>query len=268
MLFQGYIDLNFGMSLIESLVASIALYLIASILNNVIGEEKQIYKKVHKFSSLVSTLINFGIILAIRLSLESTSHFYILDDYYLFSYLTNDFFLFAIMVSLYLPFYGIFLRRFSKSQLFEKIDIQSEYFRRLYIRFIIVAWVIGGIFLSSSLLQISLGYADIFYLGFIWALFVVVFAIVVTYVVNRFRPVETRLPKSVINRAMYTGGLVAFGIWSLQLVIVELYLRRLVGIVLYNQDIRFLILVVNAVYATVYIITLNKIFKPQSLERS
>jgi len=269
MLFQATIELNFGMSLIEALVAAFALYLIASILNNVLREEVQVSKKVHMFSSGVSSLIIFGIILAIRLLLESLSHFYIFEGYYLFRYLTTDLFLFAIMVTIFLFFHAIFLRRFSKNRLFDdEKNIQGEQFRRLYVKFLIVAWIVGGIFLSSSLLQIPLEYADTFYLGFIWALFVVGFAIIITWIVNKTRPIETRIPSFVLNRAMYTGGLMSFGIWSIQLVIVELYLRKLFGITLYIQDIRILILVVNAVYATFYVITLKKIYKPQALERS
>ncbi len=269
MLFQATIELNFGMSLIEASVAALALYLIAGILNNVLRVEVQVFKKAHKFSSLVSILITFGIILGIRLLLESLSHFYIFEDYYLFGYLTNDFFLFAIMVTIFLPFHAIFLKKFSKYRLpDDENNIQSKQFRRLYIKFIIVAWIVGTIFLSSSLLQISLGSGDIFYLGFIWAFFVVGFAIIITWVVNKTRPVETRIPKFELNQSIYTGGLIAFGIWAIQLVIVELYLRRLFGITLYFQDIRFLIVIVNAVYATAYVITLKKIFKPQALERS
>jgi len=339
------------MSLIEALVAVFALYLIADILNNVLREEVQVSKRIHRFSSSMSTLLIFLIILSIRLLLESLSHYYIFEEYYLFRYLTNDFFLFAIMVTMFLPFYAIFLKRFSKNILHDDENIpkkfgglptqiivgsiflligivgaiflliginipnielkllmffaggitfnfaimgsissalyffflmrlekdklpddeniiQSEQFRRLYIKFIIVAWIVGAIFLSSSLLQISLESGDIIYLGFIWAMFAVGLAIVVTSLVNKARPIETRIPKFVLNRAMYTGGLIAFGIWSIQLVIVELYLRRLFGVTLYIQDIRILIVVVNAVYVIVYAITLKKIFKPRALERS
>ncbi len=257
------------MSLIEALIAAFALYLIADILNNVLREEVQVSKRVHKFSSLVSALITFGTILSIRLLLESLSHYYIFEEYYLFRYLTTDLFLFAIMVTMFLPFHSIFLKRFSKNRLSDdENNIQSEQFRRLYIKFIIVAWIVGAIFLSSSLLQISLESGDILYLGFIWAMFAVGLAIVVTSLVNKARPIETRIPKFVLNRAMYTGGLIAFGIWSIQLVIVELYLRRLFGITLYIQDIRILIVVVNALYVTIYSITLKKVYKPQALERS
>ena len=168
------------MSLIEALVAAFALYLIVSFLNNVLREEIQVSKRGHRFSSLVSVLITFGIILGIRLLLESLSHYYIIEGYYLFRYLTTDLFLFAIMVTIFLPFYSIFLKRFSKNRLPDDVNnIQSKQFRRLYIKFILVAWIVGAIFLSISLLQIQVGYADIFYLGFMWALFAVGFALAV-----------------------------------------------------------------------------------------
>ena len=269
------------MSFIEALVAALALYFIAGILNNVLPEEVQVSKGVHKLSSLVSALINFGIILGVRLLLESLSIFYISEEYYLFRYLTTDLFLFAIMVTIFLPFHAIFLKVFSKNRLpDDENNIQSEKFRRLYKKFILVAWIIGAVFLSISLLQIRLEYGDIFYLGVIWALFTVFFAIIITYLVNKTRPIETRIPRFVLNRAMYTGGLISFGIWAIQLVIVEIFISRYFfkdlflsdpqnfTYVLYEQDIRVLIVVVNALYAIVYLLTLKKIFKPKALEKS
>ena len=265
------------MSLIEALVAAFALYFISGTLNNVLREEIQVTKRVHKLSSLVSALIIFGIILSIRLLLDSVSRFYIFEEYYLFRYLTNDFFLFAIMTTIFLRLHAIFLKKFSKNRLpDDENNIQSEQFRRLYKKFIIVTWIIGGIFLSSSLLQIPLESGDIFYLGFIWAIFFVGLAIIITYVVNKTRPIERRIPKYVLNRAMYTGGLISFGIWAIQLVIVELYISRYIfkdlflsGIyILYEQDIRILIVVVISLYVTFYLISLKRVFKPQALERS
>ena len=109
---------------------------------------------------------------------------------------------------------------------------------------------------------------EVFNLGFLWAIVVIGIAIMITYIVNNTRPMETRISKIVLKEAIYTGGLISFGIWSIQLIIVELYLRKLFGITLYHQDIRILIIVVNALYATIYSYTLKKIFKPQALERS
>ncbi len=337
------------MSLIEALVAVIVLYLSAAILNNNLQKEGRISKLIHRISSAVSSLTIFGIILSIRLILEYFSHFYFLDEIYLFGYLTTDAFLFAIMTSIYLPLHAFFLKKIEKfkshdvdeniiqSERFTilsanlillawvveiiffiiafsspniefrrvmasggnlslaiallltfvlpilasflrtlakyKLDddenvIQTKQFRGLYTKFSILAWIVGIIFFSIPLLKIPMNNPDDFNLGFVWAIFVIGFAIIITYIVNNTRPTETRIPSSVLKQAMYTGGLISFGIWSIQLVIVELYLRKFFGITLYNQDIRFLIIVVNVLYATVYSYTLKKYFKPKALEMS
>ncbi|KKN59548.1 hypothetical protein LCGC14_0540910 [marine sediment metagenome] len=261
--------LQLGMSLVEALVAAIVLYLSAGIINNNLREEVRISKKVHRFSSGVSTFIIFGIILVIRLLFEALGVFYIFEDFYLFRFLNTDAFLFAIMVTIFLPLHAIFLKRFVKYKLHDDENIvQSEQFRRVYIKFIILAWIVGAIFLSIPLLKIPMGNPDIFNLGFVWVIFTIGFAIIITITVNKTRSIETRLPKNVLKQAMYTGGFISFGIWSIQLVIVELYLRRLFSITLYIQDIRILILVVNAVYIAVFFITLKKIFIPLTTERS
>jgi oligopeptide/dipeptide ABC transporter ATP-binding protein len=109
---------------------------------------------------------------------------------------------------------------------------------------------------------------DEFYLGFLWTIFSIGFAMIITYIVNQTRSIERRIPSIVLKKAMYTGGLISFGIWSIQLVIVELYLGRLFNFYLYQQDIRVLILVVNAAYIAIFFITLKRIFQPQSVNQS
>jgi ABC-type multidrug transport system fused ATPase/permease subunit len=265
--FQGSIELNVGMSLIEALVAAIILYLSASILNNNLRDEARISRRVHRLSSGVSTLVIFGIILSIRFLFEALGTFYIFEEFYLFRYLNTDAFLFAIMVTIFLPLHAIFLKRFAKYKLRDdENNIQSEQFRRLYIKFIVLAWIVGIIFISIPLLRIPMENPDIFNLGFVWAIFTISIAIFITSIVNKTRSIETRIPSGVVKEAMYAGGLISFGIWSIQLVIVELYLGRLFGITLYIQDIRILILVV--IYIAGFFITLKKFFEPQATERS
>ncbi|KKL11049.1 hypothetical protein LCGC14_2549700, partial [marine sediment metagenome] len=134
-----------GMSLIEALIAAIVLYLSAGILNNNLREEVRISKRVNRFSSGVSTFIIFGIILIIRLLFEALGNFYIFEDFYLFRFLNTDAFLFATMVTIFLPLHAIFLKRFAKYKLQDDENIvQSEQFRRVYIKFIILAWIVGA----------------------------------------------------------------------------------------------------------------------------
>ncbi|MCK4384461.1 MAG: hypothetical protein KAW66_14265, partial [Candidatus Lokiarchaeota archaeon] len=195
--------------------------------------------------------------------------------------MTTDAFLFAIMTTIYLPLHAFFLKKFEKYKLHDDENvIQSEQFRGLYKKFIILAWIVGIVFLSIPLLKIPVTTEkwmelfnwdvvhDIFYLGFVWAIFVIGLAILITKIVNRARSIETRIPDFVLKQAMYAGGLISFGIWSIQLVIVELYLGIFNLDNKYIQDIRILILVVSAVYIAGFFITLRKVFKPRATERS
>ncbi|MFW9821241.1 MAG: ABC transporter ATP-binding protein, partial [Candidatus Thorarchaeota archaeon] len=53
-----------------------------------------------------------------------------------------------------------------------------------------------------------------------------------------------------------------------QLIIFELYLNRLFGIMLFEQDIRILFGVVSAIYASIFYISLKKFFLPKAEEKS
>jgi oligopeptide/dipeptide ABC transporter ATP-binding protein len=221
------------------------------------------------------------IIFSVRLLFEALGNFYIFEDYYIFRYLSTDAFLFAIMATIFLPVHAIFLKKFAKYKRDDDENtVQSTQFKGIYKKFIILAWIVGIIFLSIPLLQIPVninGWMDLFnksldpdefYLGFLWTIFSIGFAMIITYIVNQTRSIERRIPSIVLKKAMYTGGLISFGIWSIQLVIVELYLGRLFNFYLYQQDIRVLILVVNAAYIAIFFITLKRIFQPQSVNQS
>jgi oligopeptide/dipeptide ABC transporter ATP-binding protein len=269
------------MPLVNALVATLLLYFITGILNNNLQEEGRISRRINRFSSTVSSLIIFGIIFSIRLLFEAFGNFYIFEDYYIFRYLSTDAFLFAIMATIFLPVHAIFLKKFAKYKRDDDENtVQSAQFKGIYKKFIILAWIVGIIFLSIPLLQIPVGInnwmdlfnksldPDEFYLGFLWAIFSIGFAIIITYMVNQTRSIERRIPSVVLKKAMYTGGIISFGIWSIQLVIVELYIGRLFNFYLYQQDIRVLILVVNAVYIAVFYLTLKRIFQPQAVNQS
>jgi oligopeptide/dipeptide ABC transporter ATP-binding protein len=268
------------MSLIEVAIATLILYFSAGLLNNNLREESRISKRIHRFSSAVSSLIIFGIIFSVRLLFEALGGFYVFEDYFLFRYLNTDMFLFAIMATIFLPLHAIFLKRFAKYKRDDDENIiQSAQFNGIYKKFLILAWIAGLIFLSIPLLQIPVTTTrwmemlnkdvnpDFFYLGFVWAIFAIGFAIIITYIVNQTRSSEIRIPPTVLKKTTYTSGLISFGIWAIQLVIVELYLGRLFNIYLYQQDVRILILVVNAAYIAGFFISLRKIFEPQAAER-
>jgi peptide/nickel transport system ATP-binding protein len=158
--------------------------------------------------------------------------------------------------------------------LYRKLVEKDSPFNKIFKIFIIITWIVAAIFITIPLfgLERLQGEApvlvDIFYLGFIWAGFVVGFGILITMLINRMLPIEKRIPKTTLKYSMFSGGLVSFGIWAIQLIIVELYLKRLFGIVIYNQDIRVLIGIISGIYILIFFVALKKKFIPLAKRKS
>ncbi|MFX1530558.1 MAG: ABC transporter ATP-binding protein [Promethearchaeota archaeon] len=250
------------MAFVESILATLILFLIVNIINNQIPEEKQIPKVLHRKSSAVVILIVFGIIYGFRSIFETLGTF--LNKLLIFN---NDALMFALMTTL---FYFLYKKLVFKKEIFGPIGegLFSNPFLKIFRYFIIICWIISGIFLSISILRIRMDNPDIFNLGFIWAALTVAFDIIVTNIINRIRSIEKRIPKHILKYSMFTGGLISFGIWSIQLIIVELYLNKLFGLMLYEQDIRVLFGVVSAIYGSIFYLSLKKKFMPTAKEKS
>jgi len=250
------------MAFIESIIAALILFLISTTINKHIPEEKQISREIHRKSSALIVLIVFGIIFAIRSLLEILEYYF-----YLGSIINNDALMFAIMTTL---FYFLYKELVFKQKRFGSIgeELFSSPFIKIFRLFVILSWIISVIFVSIPLLQIRMNNPDIFNLGFIWAALAVGFDMVLTILINRIRQNEKRIPKEILKYSMFSGGLISFGIWSIQLVIFELYLNRLLGLMLFPQDIRILFGVVSGIYGCIFYISLKKRFLPTAEEKS
>lgn len=221
-----------------------------------------------KKSSAVICIILLGIIFGIKSLFETLGYFN-----YIFLIFNNDAVSFAIITTL---FYLLYKKMVLKGKRFGASEDESvnNPFMKIYKIFILITWIISIIFISIPLLGIqrtqTIGpiKVDIFYLGFIWAGFTVGFDILITILINKVRTIEKQIPEIPLKYAMYSGGLISFGIWSIQLVIFELYLKRLFGIIAFDQDIRILIIVISGLYAVIFYISLKKKFMPSAKERS
>jgi oligopeptide/dipeptide ABC transporter ATP-binding protein len=174
------------------------------------------------------------------------------------SYEQIEFLSFAIMSSIFFPLYKFFfIKYFKNHSSIEKINKEIRYYNWRSFAFIGISWFIAVIFLSIDILDIPIGHLippdplspdyDIFLLGFEWAFFVVLIEALIAKLINRTLSVEKRLSQEVINKGLLVGGILSFSVWSFQLIIIELYLRRFFGIDLYNQDIRILIITVSII---------------------
>ncbi|MFW9781987.1 MAG: ABC transporter ATP-binding protein [Candidatus Heimdallarchaeota archaeon] len=250
------------MAFIESFIAAFILFFISNIINKYSPEDKRISRNIHRKSSAVISIIVFGIIFGIRSLLETLAAYY-----YLFELIENDALMFATMATI---FYFLYKKMVFEREIFGPIE--KEIFRISFLKvfklFFILCWIIAGIFFSIPLLRIDMNNPDIFNLGIIWATFTIGFDMIITIIVNLNLPIEKRIPKEILNYSMFSGGLISFGIWSIQLIIFELYLNRWLGIMLYEQDIRVLFGVVSAIYGSIFYISLKKIFLPKAEEKS
>jgi len=185
------------------------------------------------------------------------------------------------MVTLFFPFLKIYLNKFSTN---ENVNIDSflnnRQFKKAVKIFVVIIWIIAALFLSIDILQIRVvelidllkinvsAEPDLFYLGFIWAFGALIIDISFTYLIQKTRSIDKRLPKEILKKSMIVGFIIAFGIWSIQLFIFEIYLKRLFGINLFEQDIRVLFGVVSGIYIATFFASLKLKFLPAATKES
>jgi len=269
---EGQYYINYFLTLIEGSFLCIFLYLAHNmVMTELLDDKSQKVKRSNSLSALISLLIVFGI---------GTGSRYIIGflGYYLIGIRVIDtlYFSLGIMVTLFFPFYIIFLKKFNK----ENFYLNSNKLRKIYllrsIFLIIVSWTTFLLFLSIDLLNIPLydlipadpqnPQYDPFLLGFEWAFGVIIIDVVLTKIIIKFLPSKKTPPKIVVRKATIVSLVTAFGIWSIQLIIVELYLPRLFGIVLYQQDIRVLFAVVSIIYFVCFYLSIRFMFLPKDRE--
>ncbi|KKN37380.1 hypothetical protein LCGC14_0764130 [marine sediment metagenome] len=185
------------------------------------------------------------------------------------------------MVTLFFPFLKIYLYKFSTK---ENVNIDSflnnRQFKKVFKIFVVIIWIIVALFLSIDILQIQVvelidllkinvsAEPDVFYIGFIWAFGALIIDISFTYLIQKARAIDKRLPKQILKKAIIVAFLIAFGIWSIQLFIFEIYLKRLIGINLFEQDIRVLFGVVSGIYIASFFAFLKLKFLPSATKES
>jgi oligopeptide/dipeptide ABC transporter ATP-binding protein len=146
----------------------------------------------------------------------------------------------AVMVTLFFPFYIIVRKKNNRENVFLKVKKSRKIFLIRVLFVIGISWITFLLFLSISLLNIPLydfipgdpqnPHYDPFLLGFEWAFVTVIINVVLTKIIILLRPSGKQPPKILVKKATTVSSLIAFGIWSIQLIIVELYLGRLFGI--------------------------------------
>ena len=252
------------------MVGLIVLLLILSLIINFSFESTNL-KRTYRLSSLVTSLILFGISLALRMLFETLGMWI-----FIFRILNDDLLYFAIMVTIFLFLHKPLLRKFGFTQVSNEPEPQNQTysFKKIIIFLIGIAWFITGISLSISILDISLidpyfpEYSSKFGLGLFWSFIFVLIYIMGTSLINMTLSNEKRISKKALKSSMYGAGILAFGCWFIQLVIFEIYINKGLGIELFQQDIRVLIIVIFGLYITFFFNLLKSRILPEMSEKS
>ena len=266
---DGQYYINTYLTLIEVLIVGIFLYFAHSlVMTELVDDKSQKARRSHALSVLISILIVFGISFLSRYIIAIIGRYVIgirvLDTLY---------FSLAIMAPLLFILYKFFLKKFNK----ENFYLKSRKLRKVYLMrslfVIIFGLIIFLVFLSIELLNIPLydlipadpqnPFYDVFLLGFEWAFLAVIIDVVLTKVIIKFLPSKKKPPKIVVTKAAILSSVIAFGLWSIQLTIVELYLSRVFGLNLYEQDIRVLLAVVSIIYSVCFYFSIRFMFLPK-----
>ena len=270
MLFQDYYFANYGINVIQSLACLLFVYFFVRLVSEPLLEKvDELKKKKITVRLMLSILIAFGIGLVAMFTIAFIG-WYVL----FFQWINSIYFNFALIATLVLPFYKMLLNRFDKSVLSSSESKRS--FMKRYKVFIVVSWIVVALFLSFDILGIPIGNLipddsisptyDNFLLGIQWAFFVLFIYTSLARIIIKVIPLDTRPPKDVINNSSLFGAFIAFGAWSIQLIVVELYLSRFFGITLYQQDIRVLAIVVAIIFIAAFLALMKYKFIPKALQ--
>ncbi|MFX1524222.1 MAG: ABC transporter ATP-binding protein [Promethearchaeota archaeon] len=253
---------NFGFSLVETGIAVLAIIIIVIFIVNIFYKEERILGKIVKKGSAITSLIIFGIIYGIKVVFEILGIYGII-----FRMFNNDQMFFAIAVTVFYLLHKPFVNKFGYKREAPEDDSIYPNFKKFWLIFVIIAWIVAGFFLSFQLLQIPLQNPDIFNLSILWTAGTVFVNIVVTSIINRTLTMEKRIARTVLRNSMYFAGIIAFTLWSLQLIVFEVYLNRWLGVLIFKQDIRVTIIVVSGLYAVFFLNLLKTKFLPESSEK-
>ncbi len=218
----------------------------------------------------LSLLIGAGITLGIMNLLSYNAQF---DDLLggITQKLDNIFLNYALVLTF---FYLIFKLIRKKLQINSHLDgeIEKKAMKNLF-RVILVTWVIVFIFLLNNFLYGGKWYSrligpsfDPFFLGIQWSILTVIILSALIKLVFIVIPIEKRPSKELSEKSSIFASILSIGVWFLQLLIVEVYLKRFFDVEVYTQDIRVLAAVVFVLYFGGYFASMKFIYIPQAIK--
>lgn len=257
---------NYGLVLVEVIVILLILSLIFISINKILQKDKQI--PINVAGLVLSLLVVFGVIFGIGFVVET------FEDYPIIGYLNNFILFFAVAISIFFPIYKLLLRKFEKSLVSEDIELIFKNFKPKYKLLISLIWSVAVIFVSFEILGLELVWEpnepdyDTLYIGFFTAFFTVFFIIILSYLINKSKPIEDQIPKKALRDSILVSGSISFGIWSIQFIIFEMYFSRLFGLNIIRQDLRVEVILILGIFIVSYFNLLRIKFLPEAAIKS
>ncbi|MHA2366655.1 MAG: hypothetical protein ACXAC7_22070, partial [Candidatus Hodarchaeales archaeon] len=275
MIFQITITINPLMALLETLFLIVFLILGFYIIYRLTPREFRIDVKSFSRSSTISCLICLGIIFGIKILFQILEFFHII-----FTALNKDTFLFGIEVLLFTIFYRILVLRGN-----HKI---SNTFKKWTVIYVILCLTLSMLFFTIDLLDIlnitlyiepldrpfisllvaPLEFNDIFYLSFVSEFGIVSFCIILTYIMNRVRDIESRITRPVLKKSLMVSSFISYFLWSFLIFLFGAYLGSFFNFGGFFLDFRVQIITSMAIYFVSFFYFLKYRSIPESGEIS
>ena len=273
MIFQIIVYINPLMAFLETLLLIILLLVGFYIIYRLIPRESRFDDKSFGLSAGISCLICFGIFMVIKILFQMFESFH-----EIFTALSKDLFLFGVGVLLFAQFY-----RLLESRKKRKISNEFKKWTRLYV---ILCLALSLSFFSIDLLDIlnislyieplvrafisvlssPAGFNDIFYLSFMNQFGIVFFCLIITYLLNRMRSINTRIAKLVLKKAMIISSFITYFLWSFLTFLFVAYLGNLFDFSGFFLDFRVQIITSIGIYIVLFFCFLKYKYLPESGE--
>ncbi len=273
MIFQIIVYINPLMAFLETLLLIILLLVGFYIIYRLIPRESRFDDKSFGLSAGISCLICFGIFMVIKILFQMFESFH-----EIFTALSKDLFLFGVGVLLFAQFY-----RLLESRKKRKISNEFKKWTRLYV---ILCLALSLSFFSIDLLDIlnislyieplvrafisvlssPAGFNDIFYLSFMNQFGIVFFCLIITYLLNRMRGINTRIAKLVLKKAMIISSFITYFLWSFLTFLFVAYLGNFFDFGSFFLDFRVQIITNIGTYIVLFFYFLKYKYLPESGE--
>jgi len=149
-----------------------------------------------------------------------------------------------------------------------KDKLNQKFIRKIRLYYAIIISIVWIIAIISLLIDgNNVNYPIEFEFGFQWSFIIIILSMALTNIINRLLPIEKRYSKDIKSPSMVAAGLVIYGIWSLQLLILGLIFNFYFHLVLYFIIIPIFLLFFVIIYKKYYNPKAGKVVK-EELERA